>query len=382
MPVQSLSIVIPCLNESETISACVNNAHRLLSTLSLTGEVIVADNGSTDGSPGIAKRSGAEILEVKERGYGATLHQGILHAKSDYVLFADGDESYHFSEAGIFIDAFNRGFDVVIGNRYKGGIQKGAMPWLHQYVGTPILSLLGKKSFHVDLGDFNCGMRGIKRTTYDQLDMKSGGMEYATEFIAKAAYKKCRITEVPVALYRDGRKGKPHLKTWSDGWKHLKLILLLSPKWFLLYPAFFFFAIGSLLGVSLSLNEIVISHIVLDIHTLYFCSVFMIISLTFLQFYCMVNYYGMSLGIYPHRGITRWISVHLNFEKGVLIGLLLFLTGIALSAAAVFRWYKLSFQSLNPQEIFRIIIPGGFCMIAGLQLVVFSFFLTMIKSNH
>jgi glycosyltransferase involved in cell wall biosynthesis len=382
MPVQSLSIVIPCLNEAETIGHCISDAQKLLSGFSLEGEVIVADNGSSDDSTAIAKGAGAIVVEVKERGYGATLHQGILQAKNEYILFADGDESYRFSEGAPFIHAFNQGYEIIIGNRYQGGIEKGAMPFLHRYLGTPILSGMGKKSFHVDLGDFNCGMRGIKKSIYIKLGMKSAGMEWATEFIARAAYKKCRITEVPVRLHRDGRPRKPHLKTWSDGWKHLKLILLLSPRWLLLYPAFFFFFAGSLLGVSLTFNEIIISHIVLDIHTLYFCSVFLIISLTFLEFYYMVNYYGMSLGIYPSKGITAWISRNLNFEKGLLAGVLLFLTGIGFSAAAVFRWYRLSFQNLDPQEIFRIIIPGGFCMIVGLQLVVFSFFLTMIKSNH
>jgi glycosyltransferase involved in cell wall biosynthesis len=382
MKVQSLSIVIPCLDESETIGACISKGRMLLSEYSLPGEVIVADNGSSDDSIAIAIQHGAEVLKVSERGYGSALHHGIMHAKSEYVLFADGDDSYHFNEGGPFIDAFNQGFEVVIGNRFKGGIENGAMPFLHRYLGTPILSMLGRKSFHVGLGDFNCGMRGIRREAYEKLEMKSAGMEYATEFIAKAAYKKCSIHEVPVKLYRDGRLGKPHLKTWSDGWKHLKLILLLSPRWFLLYPSLIFFIIGSLLGVSLSFKELVISHIVLDIHTLYFCSIFLIISLTFFQFYCMVNYYGMSLGIYARRGLTQWLSVHLNFEKGLGIGFLIFLTGLILSAAAVFRWYRLSFQNLNPQEIFRIIIPGGFFMIVGLQIVVFSFFLTMIKTNH
>lgn len=382
MPVQSLSIVIPCLNEAQTIGKCIQQAKRLLTDYSLSGEVIVADNGSLDESREIAHKNGAEVLEIKERGYGSALHHGILHAKSEYVLFADGDDSYRFNEGAPFIEAFNQGFEVVIGNRYLGGIEKGAMPFLHKYLGTPIISMLGNKSFRVKLGDFNCGMRGIKRGNYDKLEMKSSGMEYATEFIAKSAYKNFLIREVPVKLYKDGRQGKSHLKTWSDGWKHLKLILLLSPRWFLLYPALFFFVIGSLLGISLTFNEIVISHIVLDIHTLYFSSVFLIISLTFLEFYYMVNYYGMSLGIYPRKGLTQWISLHLNFEKGLLFGILLFLTGIGLSVAAVFRWYRLSFQSLNPQEIFRIIIPGGFCMIVGLQLIVFSFFLTMIKNNH
>jgi len=382
MAIQSISIIIPCLNESETIALCVGNAQKFLAGFPFSGEVIVADNNSSDESAEIAKHSGAEVINVKMEGHGSALHQGILHAKSDYIIFADGDGSYHFDEAGPFIDAFDQGFEVVIGNRYKGGIEKTAMPFLHRYLGTPFLSMLGRRSFHVELGDFNCCMRGIKKSAYEKLDMKSTGMEFATEFIAKASYKNCRIKEVPVKLYKDERSGKSHLKTWADGWKHLKLILLLSPRWFLLYPALFFLVVGSLLGVSLSISKIQISHVVLDIHTLYFSSVFLIISLTFFEFYYMVNYYGMSLGIYPWAGLTEWISRHLNFEKGLMIGLLLFLTGFGLSASAVFHWYRLSFQNLNPQEIFRIIIPGGFCMIVGLQLVVFSFFITMIKSNH
>jgi glycosyltransferase involved in cell wall biosynthesis len=189
MNVRFLSIVIPCLNESETIEDCISRSQKLLTENSLSGEVIVADNGSSDGSREIAISKGAIVLDIHEKGYGFALHQGILHAKGEYVLFADGDSSYHFDEGYPFIQAFKQGFEVVIGNRYKGGIEKDAMPLLHKYFGTPIISLLGKRSFHVDLGDFNCGMRGIKRTTYDALEMKSGGMEYATEFIAKAAYR-------------------------------------------------------------------------------------------------------------------------------------------------------------------------------------------------
>lgn len=381
MPVQSLSIVIPCLNESATLQSCISKAQSLLETIAVPGEIIVADNGSTDNSGTIATHAGARVVPVKEKGYGSALHNGIMQSKNEYILFADADDSYHFDEGGVFVEAFNRGFEVVVGNRYKGGIEKGAMPFLHRYLGTPIISFLGRRSFHVPLGDFNCGMRGIKKSTYEQLDMKSWGMEYATELIAKASYKKCAITEVPVKLYKDGRSTKPHLKTWSDGWKHLKLILLLSPKWLLFYPALFFLIVGLLLGTSILWSQVRIFNVVLDIHTLYFCSVFLLISLTFLEFYYMINYYGMSLGLYPRKGITYWISKRLNFEKGLLTGIILFVAGIIISASAVFRWYEVSFQHLNPQEIFRIIIPGGFCMIAGLQFVVFSFFLTIIKNN-
>lgn len=381
MLVQSLSIVIPCLNESATLTSCIISAQLFLKKSAIPGEIIVVDNGSIDNSEAIAVNAGAKVIGVKERGYGIALHHGIMCSGGEYVIFADGDNSYHFSEAGVFIEAFEKGFEVVIGNRYKGGIAKQAMPLLHRYLGTPVISFLGKKSFHVQLGDFNCGMRGIKKSTYLKLNMNAEGMEYATEFIARASYNKSLITEVPVKLYRDGRKRKPHLKTWTDGWKHLKLILLLSPKWLLLYPAFFFLIAGLVLGVSLLFNQIRIFNIVLDIHTLYFCSVFLILSLTFFEFYYLVNYYSMSLHIFPQKKITRWISEKLNLEKGLMIGFMLFISGVAVNVIALFRWYKVSFRQLNPQEIFRIIIPGGFLMIAGLQLVVFSFFIAIIKKN-
>ncbi len=371
----------PCLNESATLPSCISRAKWLLEQNKIKGEIIVADNGSTDDSVKIALDAGARLVEAKAKGYGAALHAGVLAAESDFVIFADGDDSYYFDEASAFIQAFDNGAELVIGNRFQGGIEKNAMPFLHRYFGTPVISFLGRRSFHVSLGDFNCGMRGVKKDSYEKLQMKSTGMEYATELIAKASYKKMNIEEVPVRLYRDGRGRKPHLKTWSDGWKHLKLILLLSPKWLLLYPAIFFLLTGSLLGISILSTQVKIFNVRLDIHTLYFCSVFGILSITFLEFYYMVNYYGMSIGVYPRQGISHWISEHLNFEKGIIWGIFLFLAGTLISAAAVFRWYEVSFKELNPEKIFRIIIPGGFCMIAGLQFIVFSFFITLIKNN-
>jgi glycosyltransferase involved in cell wall biosynthesis len=381
--VVSLSFILPCLNEEQTLPACLSKIKTFIAQLQIPAEIIVADNGSTDHSLAICREAGVKYIQVATKGYGSALHHGILHATGSHVIFADADDSYDLREAGVFLDAFEKGFDVVIGNRYKGGIMKDAMPLLHRWIGTPIISFIGRRSFHVPIGDFNCGMRGIKRSTYDTLEMKSGGMEFATELIAKASYKRCSITEVPVRLYKDGRGRKPHLKTWSDGWKHLKLILLLSPKWLLLYPALFFSIIGLILGSIIVSGQIEVFNVHLDIHTLYFCSIFLILALTFIQFYCIVNLYRRSVGLYmEQRGITLWVSRHLNFEKGLLIGLALFLTGVIVNATALYQWYLVSFRELNPGTIFRIIIPGGFCMIAGLQLVVFSFFVTMIKSNN
>jgi len=382
MPATSLSIVMPCLNEEETLPVCISKAKSFINKLSIPAEIIVADNGSTDNSLTICHEAGVRCVQVAAKGYGSALHHGILEAKGSHVIFADADDSYDFSESGVFLDAFDKGFDIVIGNRFKGGIMKNAMPFLHRYLGTPVISYMGRRSFHVPIKDFNCGMRGVKKSAYEQLQMKSQGMEYATELIAKASYKKCNITEVPVKLYRDGRKRKPHLKTWSDGWKHLKLILLLSPKWLLLYPALFFMLLGLVLGGSILSSQVRVFNVNLDIHTLYFCSIFLVLALTFMEFYCMVRIYGMSRELYRQNGITIWISKHLNFEKGLLTGGGLFLAGIVINASALYKWSLVNFRELNPESIFRIIIPGGFCMIAGLQFVVFSFFITMIKSNN
>jgi glycosyltransferase involved in cell wall biosynthesis len=382
MSVTSLSFVLPCLNEEQTLPVCLSKIKTFIAQLSIPAEIIVADNGSTDGSLAICRRENVRCIQVPVKGYGSALHHGIQHATGSHIVFADADDSYDLREAGVFIEAFNRGFDVVIGNRYQGGIMKNAMPLLHRYIGTPMISFIGRRSFKVPIGDFNCGMRGIRRSTYDLLDMKASGMEFATELIAKASYKKCSITEVPVKLYKDGRGRKPHLKTWSDGWKHLKLILLLSPKWLLLYPALFFMTMGTLLGAVILTRQVKVFNVHLDIHTLYFCSIFLILALTFIQFYCIVNIYRKGLGLYTERGITRWVYNKLNFERGLVFGLGLFLTGLIINTAALYKWYQVGFQELNPGMIFRIIIPGGFLMIEGLQLVVFSFFVTMIKSNN
>ncbi|MHA4808644.1 glycosyltransferase family 2 protein [Flavitalea flava] len=382
MPVTSLSILMPCLNEERTLPICISKAQTFINQLAVPGEIIIADNGSTDKSLAVCRDAGVRCVQVSKKGYGSALHEGILAATGSHIIFADADDSYDFREAGVFMEAFAQGFEIVVGNRYKGGIMKKAMPFLHRYLGTPVISYLGRRSFHVPLGDFNCGMRGIEKSVYGKLEMRSTGMEYATELIAKAAYKECSITEVPVKLYKDGRTAKPHLRTWSDGWKHLNLILLLSPKWLLLYPALFFMGIGLLLGAGILFGQVQIFSIHLEIHTLYFCSVFLVLSLTFMEFFYMVNYYGMTLGLYTQKGITLWVSRNLNFAKGLSIGMFLFLAGIFISATAVYKWYEVSFRELNPEDIFRIIIPGGFCMIAGLQFVVFSFFITMIKSNN
>jgi glycosyltransferase involved in cell wall biosynthesis len=379
MPVSFLSIVIPCLNEAETLAACIADAKSLLHNQQLVGEVIVADNGSTDGSVEIARGAGARVALVSTKGYGAALHAGIMAAQGSHVVFADADESYRFSAAGPIITSLASGADLVVGNRYKGGVQKGAMPFLHRYLGTPVISYLGRRSFKIRLQDFNCGMRGLDRNKYPALGMNATGMEYATELIARAAYRKWNITEVPVPLYRDKRSRKPHLRTWQDGWRHLKLILLLAPRWVLLFPALFFLLTGTALGCVLSLSYIKISRLTLDIHTLYFCSVFLLLGLQMLQFYTVAKLYGQSIGLYKLRPLQKKIISFFSLERGLLLGISLFFVGIFLAFTALALWEKAQFGPMNPSSLFRVVLPSGSFITLGMQLIMFSFMLSSLR---
>ena len=385
MQVTFLSIVIPCLNESETLAGCIADARALLQKLPFAGEVIVADNGSTDESVQIAIAGGASVVTVAEKGYGAALDAGIMSAKGSHIIFADADESYHFTDAEPIVDKLNDGYDMVVGNRYAGGIQPHAMPFLHRYLGTPVISYLGRRSFKIKLHDFNCGMRGLCRSQYPALGMRSTGMEYATELIARAAYRGWKITEVPVPLYPDRRTRKPHLNTWQDGWRHLKLILLLAPRWLLFLPALFFLFTGVALGCVLSLSYIKISRLTLDIHTLYFCSVFLLLGFQLLQFYIVAKLYGQSIGLYSLRPSLKKAIRFFSFERGLLLGVLLLFTGILFAFYALYLWKRNHFGPMHPGSLFRIVLPSGSFITLGMQLIMFAFMLSslqpVIKNN-
>lgn len=382
MAVDFLSIVIPCLNESATIASCITRANVLLSRLPSGGEVIVVDNGSTDNTRQIAEDAGASVITTMQKGYGAALHAGISVAKGDFVLFADGDDSYHFDEAMPLLEQLSAGNDFVIGNRFRGGIEKDAMPFLHRHLGTPVISFLGRKSFRLKLGDFNCGLRAIRKSSYGLLKMQSIGMEYATEMIAKASYQKLRVAEVPVKLYKDGRQRHSHLQTWSDGWRHFKLILLLSPKWLLLLPAILFFVLGLTFGSILVYSYVQIANVVLGIHTLYYCSVFLVISFQLFQWYILAKMHGIQTGLFPEENMPAFFIRNFSFEKGLIIGFILFASGIFLSLSIFFFWKNKDFGQLNPVETFRFVIPAGFFMMVGIQLIVFGFLFDTIRNLH
>lgn len=371
---------MPCLNEANTLARCISSARLALAQAGITqSEIIIADNGSTDDSVAIATAAGARVVHVTTKGYGAALHAGILAAQYEWIIFADADESYDFADVPQFIPAIRSGADLVVGNRFAGGIDAGAMPLLHRYLGTPVISWIGRQSFAVSLGDFNCGMRAIRKAAYEQLNMQSPGMEFASEMIAKAGLQRMHIAEVPVRLHKDGRDRKPHLKTWQDGWKHLRLMLLLSPKWLLLAPAIFFLMLGLLLSSTLLFSYIQVFNLVLDIHTLYYASIFVILGTQLLQFYVLARLYGSKMGLYPARQFSQKINRWLDFETGLLLGGSIFLLGILLSAYAVWQWQQAGFGPLDPSAVFRIIIPAGFCIALGMQIMVFGFLLYTIR---
>ena len=376
----SVSIVMPCLNEAQTLQRCIGQARQALEAAGMASpEVIVADNGSTDGSIDIAQASGARVVSVPVRGYGAALHAGIMHASSEWVLFADADDSYRFTELSHFLPHMHHHVDLIVGNRFAGGIDAGAMPWLHRYLGTPVLSWIGRRSFGVKLGDFNCGMRAVRKAAYEKLHMQCTGMEYASEMIAKAGLQRMHIVEVPVSLQRDGRNRRPHLKTWQDGWKHLRLMLLLSPKWLLLAPAIIFLLAGSFLGGILLFSYVEVFNLVLDIHTLYYASVFLMVGIQLLQFYVMARLVGSNMGLYPARRFSQFVFRWFGFESGLVAGGLLLLAGILLSLAALRQWQEAGFGPLDPSSVFRIIVPAGFSIALGMQCIVFGFLLYTIR---
>ncbi|WP_416441262.1 glycosyltransferase family 2 protein [Phnomibacter sp. MR] len=376
----ALSVLMPCLNEANTLARCISSARLALAQAGIThSEIIIADNGSTDDSVAIATAAGARVVHVTTKGYGAALHAGILAAQYEWIIFADADESYDFADVPQFIPAMRSGADLVVGNRFAGGIDAGAMPLLHRYLGTPVISWIGRQSFAVSLGDFNCGMRAIRKAAYEQLHMQSPGMEFASEMIAKAGLQRMHIAEVPVRLHKDGRDRKPHLKTWQDGWKHLRLMLLLSPKWLLLAPAIFFLMLGLLLSSTLLFSYIQVFNLVLDIHTLYYASIFVMLGTQLLQFYVLARLYGSKMGLYPARQFSQKINRWLDFETGLLLGGSIFLLGILLSAYAVWQWQQAGFGPLDPSAVFRIIIPAGFCIALGMQIMVFGFLLYTIR---
>lgn len=374
-----LTILMPCLNEAETLAACIRKARKFLEAQNISGEVLVADNGSSDGSQGIAEAEGARVISVPVRGYGAALKAGIQSAQGRYVIMGDADDSYDFFNLAPFLDKLREGYELVMGNRFAGGITAGAMPVLNRYLGNPVLSYIGRIFFRSNIGDFHCGLRGFQADSLRRLDLQGDGMEFASEMVVKATIRKLRITEVPTRLYPDGRSRRPHLRPWRDGWRHLRLLLLFSPRWLFLYPGLFLMLLGMLLMLILISGPVEIGPFNLDIHTMLFSSLFMIAGLQAAGFGVFARYIADSHepDAASHGRFLRIIR-YFTLERGLVLGLLFILGGGAGACYTFWFWFHHSFGPLVPTHMMRVLIPSITFLIVGMQLVFSSFFMSIL----
>ena len=362
-----LTILMPCLNEARTLPACITKARDFIARTGIDAEVLVSDNGSTDGSQDIARKHGARVVDAPERGYGAALIAGIEAAKGRFVIMGDGDDSYDFSRLDAYVEALRGGADLVMGNRFKGGIAPGAMPPLHRYLGNPVLSWLGRVFFRADIGDFHCGLRGFSREAILKLGLVSPGMEFATEMVAKVALAGYDIREVPTTLQPDGRDRPPHLRTWRDGWRHLLFMLLFSPRWLFLIPGAVLTLFGLFGFAWLARGPVVFGHVGLDVHSMLYCSAATILGMQLTQFAFLVKWIAVLAGI---ANEPRWVIRSRRFvsvEAGLVFGVLLFAGGLFWSARLVGLWQQTGFGALEPQSLMRSVIPAITMMVIGVQ---------------
>lgn len=374
-----ISVVMPCLNEAETLAACIRKALVSIEVAGLKGEVIIADNGSTDGSQGIAIRSGARVVDVPIRGYGAALMAGIEAARAPYVLMADADDSYEFAHLPRFMDELRNGAELVMGNRFQGGIHPGAMPFLHKYLGNPVLSFLGRLFFRVPVGDFHCGIRAFKKSSIEGLQLTTTGMEFASEMVVKAGLRGLRIAEVPTTLSPDGRSRAPHLRTWRDGWRHLRFLLSYSPRWLFLYPGLGLTLLGLVMAAWLIPAERTVGHVTLGIDTLAYALGCILVGFHACVFAASAQIFGVMEGLLPtDKTFERWMRLF-SLEAGVTTGVGFLALGVAVSVYAVFLWYHTGFGNLTPTLVLRITLPAVTALMLGVELVFTSFFLSLLS---
>lgn len=373
-----LSVVMPCLNEAETLAKCIEKAQRAFETLPIRGEVIVADNGSTDGSQAIGKSLGARVVPIEAKGYGHALRGGIEAARGRYVIMGDSDDSYDFSEIAPLVSQLRDGVDLVMGNRFKGGIRPAAMPWKHRWIGNPVLTAVGRLFFRSPVGDFHCGLRGFSKAAYDRMDLRTIGMEFASEMVIKSTLKGMKIAEVPIVLHKDGRSRPPHLRSWRDGWRHLRFMLLFSPLWLFLIPGAAMFFLGMAAEVLLAGSPVRVAGIELDIHTMLIGSFMAVLGFQIVIFGIFTKSFAVNQGIHPPSlPLERLVRI-LRLEFGVAAGLVLLLGGGLYLLFALEHWKEASFGALNPRITMRQVIPAVTLLSLGVQTIFASFFLGVL----
>jgi glycosyltransferase involved in cell wall biosynthesis len=374
-----ISIVMPCLNEAETLAVCIEKAQQSLRELNCAGEIIVADNGSADGSQQIAARCGARVVHVAAKGYGSALMGGIAAARGRYVIMGDADDSYDFANLGPFIEKLREGYELVMGNRFKGGIKPGAMPPLHHYFGNPLLSGIGRMFFHSPCGDFQCGLRAFSKKAIERLDLRTTGMEFASEMVVKATLRRLRIAEVPTTLSPDGRNRPPHLRTWRDGWRYLRFLLLYSPRWLFLYPGLALILMGLLTGLLILPGPLTFGSVHFDVHTMLYAAMAVVIGFQAVIFALFTKVFAVSEGLLPEDARLNRLLRRVNLEVGLVTGALLLLFGLGASVYALSDWGMHSFGPLDPFKVMRGIIPAVTALVLGCQVILSSFFLSVLR---
>lgn len=375
-----LSIVMPCLNEARTLPICIDKAKRFLAAHKVEGEIVIADNGSIDGSQDVATDLGARVIHVIDKGYGSALAAGIHTAKGKYVIMADADDSYDFANLEPFLDELRSDKDLVVGNRFKGGIKKGAMPFLNRYLGNPVLSFIGRLFFKIKLRDFHCGLRGFNREAILKLNLQTTGMEYASEMIVRAALCGLSMVEVPTVLSPDGRNRKPHLHPWRDGWRHLRFLLIYSPRWLFIYPGISMIVLGLIVSALLLPGPLMISEDVgLDVHTLLVGAMSVLVGVQAISFGAIARSYAFKNGMLPKRPAYDKIVTDIKLEHLLGLSAFLMICGVGAVLWSAHSWSAVDFGALDYSNVMRALIVAVTCIVSGLQLGFSGFLLGIMQ---
>jgi len=377
-----LTVVMPCLNEAETVATCVAKAMGFLAASGISGEVLVADNGSTDGSQRLATEAGARVVQISEKGYGNALMGGIVAAQGKYIIMGDADDSYDFTSLMPFVNELRQGADLVMGNRFAGGIEPGAMPPLHKYLGNPVLSFVGRLFFRSKIGDFHCGLRGFSRDSIMALNLQASGMEFASEMVVKATLAGQRMAEVPTTLAKDGRTRPPHLHTWRDGWRHLRFLLLFSPRWLFFLPGLVLLVAGLAIGAIVVPHPFSVGAVTFDVDTLVGASAMVVIGFQAVLFWLFTQVYAGAEGFLPEEPAVQRLLGKLSLERGLIVGALIGLAGMAGLIFSILYWHGQGFHQLNYEHSLRLMIPSVTALIVSWQVILGTFFLSILGIRH
>lgn len=379
------SIVMPCLNEAKTLEACIKKARAAIEKHNIKAEIIIADNGSTDGSRQIAERCGVRVVAVEAKGYGAALMGGLDSAKGKYVIMGDADDSYDFSNIFPFIEKLRQGNDLVMGCRLPasgGKIMPGAMPWLHRWIGNPILTFIGRLLYSSKISDFHCGLRAFKKDAYEKMGLVATGMEFATEMVVKASLKNMQITEIPITLYKDGRLRAPHLRSWRDGWRHLRFMLMYSPLWLFLVPGTVLFLIGLISFIILALGPVYFGEVGFGINTLLVSAMAILLGFQLILFALFTKVFATTQKLLPEdRSFSQLTSI-VTLEIGIVVGIIVFLFGLGFLITATLYWKQRNFGVLSPVDSMRISIPAVTMIVMGIQIIFSSFLVSILGLKH